>query len=116
MREAQAPHEIASITCTASEALAPKFPPKENTLADNMHRIALHLSISYAHFRPRANKVYPRRISQHGLTSAGWRRPKADVDQNADVSRLDLPLTLRALNLQCLKLLQDNMGQITQSF
>jgi len=69
MREAQAPHEIASITCTASEALAPKFPPKENTLADNMHRIALHLSISYAHFRPRANKVYPRRISQHWLTS-----------------------------------------------
>jgi hypothetical protein len=55
MREAQTPHEIASIACTASEALAPKFPPKENTLADNVHRVALHLSISYAHFRTRAN-------------------------------------------------------------
>jgi hypothetical protein len=37
-------------------------------------------------------------------------------DQNADVSRLDLPLSLRALNLQCLKLLHDNKGQIAQLF
>jgi hypothetical protein len=30
--------------------------------------------------------------------------------------RLDLPRPLRALNLQCLKLLHDDKGQITQLF
>ena len=38
----------------------------------------------------------------------------AKEGSNADFRRLDLPRPLRALNLQCLKLFNDNKGQITQ--